>query len=326
MLTSTRGTTAKRICATLFGALLALSACSHSRPKARPHAAMPSPPSSSVSSRPVVSGWPGSANTGVPAGTVLSAYTGPMTITQCGTVISDKTINGDITIAVSNHTSSPSTPCVTIRDSLIHGTVNAGSTPGATGPLVMTSVEVAAPTTSIQSSVVGTNYYLWQVNVHGGARGAIQCAGNCAIHDSWTHDFYLAGATHYDGIISNGTNGDPLLIDHNTIECNFYASAPGATGACSADIGLFGDFSAITNVTITNNLLVGTNYPSYCLYGGATPTKAYPTPHNVTVTGNTFQHGPTGKCASYGPVAAWAPGNGNTWTHNTWDHGRPVTP
>jgi len=249
-----------------------------------------------------------------------------MTITQCGTVISGRTITGDLTIAASNHTTSPNTPCVSIQSSLIHGTVDAGSTLGATGPLVMTDVEVAAPTTSDQSSVVGSNYYLWRVNVHGGAKGAIQCAGDCAIHDSWTHDFYLTGTSHYDGIGSNGTNNSPLVIDHNTIDCNFSATAPGATGGCSGDIGLFGDFSAISNVTITHNLFIGSTSPSYCLYAGTDPGKRYPTATNITITGNTFQRGPTGKCGYYGPVAKWAPGNGNTWTNNTYDDGTPITP
>jgi hypothetical protein len=244
-----------------------------------------------------------------------------LTIRNCGVVISGQTINGDLSIAAGNHTTSASTPCVTIRDSLIHGTVSING-----GPLVMTSVEVDAPTTSDQSSVVGSNFYLWQVNVHGGAKGAIQCSGYCAVHDSWVHDFYLAGASHYDGFGSNGTGGAPFVIDHNTIACDFYASAAGATGGCSGDIGLFGDFATISNVTITNNLLVGSRSPSYCLYAGTDPGKAYPTASNVTITGNTFQRGPTGKCGYYGPVAKWAPGNGNTWNNNTWDDGTPLNP
>ncbi len=44
----------------------------------------------------------------MPAGVALTAYTGPMTVTQAGAVIDAKTITGSITIAAPNVTISRS--------------------------------------------------------------------------------------------------------------------------------------------------------------------------------------------------------------------------
>jgi hypothetical protein len=197
----------------------------------------------------------------------------------------------------------------------------------------MTDDEINAPNDSEMQAVFATNYYLWRVNVHGGANGGIDCAGYCAIHDSWTHDFYDAGSTHYDGIISNGTGGHPMVVDHNTIGCGFYAAAPGADGGCSADLGLFGDFSPISHVTVSNNLFVasstgvGGTGPSFCAYAGTEEQKDYPNADHVVFTGNTFERGSaTGKCGQYGPITDFSSGRDNRWSHNVWTNGRPVTP
>jgi hypothetical protein len=256
-----------------------------------------------------------------------------MTVTNCGTVIDAKLITGDLEIDAGNKTTSASTPCVTIKDSLVRGVVSTGVNPGQTGPLVMTDVEVNAPTDSTVQAIGATNFYLERVNVHGGANGGIECYGYCSISDSWIHDFYDAGQTHYDGIISNGNNGFPLVVRHNTVQCNFYAAAKNADGGCSADIGLFGDFAPIRNVTITANLFVAASAaqisgdlgPAYCFYGGDVSSKKYPVSSNVIVTGNTFQRGPGGKCGQFGAMADTTASSGNVWSHNVWDDGTELT-
>ena len=45
---------------------------------------------------PALFGMPDATTAGVPAGTTLTAYTGPMTITTPGTVIEGKIINGTL--------------------------------------------------------------------------------------------------------------------------------------------------------------------------------------------------------------------------------------
>lgn len=287
------------------------------------------PPSSSSSGgapEPVISGaFPSAATTGVPAGVALTSYTGPMTISSC-TVISGKLITGNMTINATNGTASGSTPCVTIENSKLVGTISTGPQPGHNGPLVLSHVEVAPPQNSIQQGVIGTNFYLYNVNLHGGANGGVDCSGACGIYNSWIHDFYLAGATHYDGIISNGLyDNAPLVIEHNSIDCNFYATAGGASGGCSGDVGLYGDFAPTSNVTINDNLFLAATAQAYCLYGGEEPSKAFSTDTGVVVTNNTFQRGTNGKCGSFGPVAHFG-GAGNTWSNNVWDNGGAVTP
>lgn len=292
-----------------------------------------SPSSTSTTPTPTPSGFPSAATTGVPDGVTLTAYTGPLTITKCGVVISNATINGSISVAVGNGTHSASTPCVTITNSKINGVVGTASSTGADGPLVLNHVEVSAPTNSNVQAVALSNFYLDSVNVHGGANGGVECYGYCSISNSWIHDFYNAGSTHYDGIISNGTSGNPLVIDHNTVGCNFYASASGANGGCSADLGLFGDFGTISNVTVSNNLFLASPTSSipgstsaFCMYGGDESSKKFPTSSNVVVTGNTFQRGPNKKCGLFGAIADMTISNGNAWSSNVWDDGTVLQP
>ena len=47
---------------------------------------------------PALFGMPDATTAGVPAGTTLTAYTGPMTITTPGTVIEGKIINGTLKV------------------------------------------------------------------------------------------------------------------------------------------------------------------------------------------------------------------------------------
>src|SRR6266699_3118051 len=58
----------------------------------------------------IPTGFPTADSTGVPSGTTLTAYTGPMTITTDGTVIENKIINGGLDITGAN---------VTIRNCII---------------------------------------------------------------------------------------------------------------------------------------------------------------------------------------------------------------
>jgi hypothetical protein len=289
--------------------------------------------------------WPGPNNTGVPAGTALRKVPqdissgigwswksdGYVQVTRCNAMLNSLEVNGDVVITVGNGTHSAATPCVTIKNSKING-VAQDDGDGQYGPLVMSNVEVSAPYSTDQSTVLSSNYFLYHVNIHGGARGAIQCSGYCEVHDSWVHDFYLGGNAHYDGIGSNGTGGETMLIDHNSISCSFYNSNPSAVSAgagCSADLGLFGDFDAVSNVTVNKNLFVSADVDllPYCFDTNANqPGKAYPTADHLVVKSNVFERGSSGKCGQYGPVDEWQGGNGNVWSDNRWDNGRVLSP
>ena len=88
--------------------------------------------------------FPSAANTGVPTGKVLTAYSGPSVITTCGTVIDSKIVTGLLTIKVGNGTHSSATPCVTIKNSLIRGMINDGYAAQNYGPLLLTDDELDA--------------------------------------------------------------------------------------------------------------------------------------------------------------------------------------
>lgn len=285
-------------------------------------------PTTTTTQAPPPSGFPGPSNTGVRPGTVLTTYTGPTTITTCGTVIDSKVINSGIDVRVGNGTHSAATPCVTIRNSKINGTVDSGFSSQGFGPLVMTDVEVNAgnvPTSG--ATIVESNYYLTRVNVHGGGHGALQCDGYCTISDTWTHDFFFVAKVHYDGFESSGNGGRAIVLNHNRLDCQFTnPAAEDGIGGCSGDVGLFGDFATISNFTVTNNLFPSdNNSASYCVYpNGSQPGKPYPTGTNETWTGNTFERGPNRKCGQYGPVANWRNGPGMVWSGNVWDDGTPL--
>lgn len=252
----------------------------------------------------VTTGFPNNCTTGVPAGTTLTSYTGSMTIAS-GTIDS-KIINGDVTV----------TGTVTIQNSKINGSVT-----NTSGHLTLTDDEIIGNNSDETNSLVfGPNITARRINVHDG-KANFQCQdGGCFIYDSYFHDPYLIQAYHYDVIGSNGVDG--FTIDHNTLQCKFSGSAPGATGGCSADLGFFGDFAPITNVTVNNDLFMASDDPGYCVITNASkPGKAYPTGSNLIWTNNTFQKGSNGKCGQYGPVDNWADGNGNIWSGNKWDDG-----
>jgi hypothetical protein len=265
--------------------------------------------------------WPGPANTGVPAGTTLTAYTGPCTITTAGTVVDAKTINCDLDIRAAN---------ITISRSLVHGTVTNFNGPGATLTVTDTEIDGGAGT----GHAIGNQYITTRrINVHGRA-ASFSCAFYCDVADSWLHGQYMAagGGAHLDGVLSNGgmDNGADShnRFVHNTIACD----NPGdSSGGCSGDVGLFGDFAPLNGYLFDRNLFVSTRASnvdslSYCFYGGANDAKPFHAT-SLVVTGNVWQRGDNGLCGHHGPVADYeAREPTNVWSGNTWDDGTPLQP
>jgi hypothetical protein len=275
---------------------------------------------------PVPGAFPSTANTGVPKGTRLTNYTGPMTIRSCGVVIDSKIINGDLTILAGNGTRSYATPCVTIRKSLIKGTVDdkwadfvCGTKVGC-GPVVMIDNEVAIPRAADVAAVSDSNIFMWRNYVHG-ARSGVQCDGFCEIRQSYLVADHEYRSAHMDAFISNGNYGHKMVLFHNSFLCQ-PVNGPVPNGAgCAADVGLFGDFSAISNMTVTNNLFKATHAAGYCAYTGAGLSgKPYPNGTNLVWKDNVFQRGDNGKCGFGGAVRDWKANSGNVWCNNTWDN------
>ncbi|WP_438354499.1 DUF4082 domain-containing protein [Microbacterium sp. CJ88] len=285
--------------------------------------------------------WPGPQNTGYPQGlpgdtrqpVTLTPYTGPTTIRSCGVVIDSKLVNTTLIIEAGNGSTSPSTPCVTIKNSLVKGVIFAEKT--SYGPVVVTDTEVSPTDLPWWENIGRSNVFVTRVNSNGG-EGVVKCDSNCAVVDSWIHGMRLGGQYHYNAIGGNGTDG--FKIEHNYASCGDWSviENPGGDAGCSAVIGFYGDYAPASNITINRNFLASTfdTSPSgiwrqagYCLNPGYYPGKPYGTTNNMIVTDNVFARGGSGKCGVYGPTNSLnkkGASNGNVWQGNRYSDGTPI--
>lgn len=129
------------------------------------------------------------------------------------------------------------------------------------------------------------------------------------IENNYMAQHGMTTGDHINGVTTNGDD-QPLLIQHNTILNNYIQTDA---------IGLFQDFSDVSNVTINNNFLAGGGYTIYGGTGSHGPTSG------IVITGNTistmyYPHG-----GYYGPATAYNPaGTGNTWSGNTYTNGQTI--
>jgi hypothetical protein len=260
---------------------------------------------------------PSAHNTGVPAGTRLTAYRGPCTITAAGTVIDAKTVNCDLDIRAAR---------VTIRRSKINGAVVLDTDVAGANrwSYTLADSEVDAGLREHPAVSYG-NMSVLRSNVYGGIT-SVQCgekAVSCTVEDSWLHGQRIPADAdwHLGGFLSNG--GHNIRIRHNSIVCDTPANPLGE--GCTGDLNLLGDFAAISDVVVEHNFLGANTGSSFCLYGGDAASKPYPHADHVIIRNNVFQRGTNGKCAAYGPVSSFnVRGPGNAWIGNTWQGGGTV--
>lgn len=285
----------------------------------------------------IVATWPTPATTGVPAGTALADTPGT-TIRSCG-VYDAKHFTGDVTILASNGTHSESTPCVTLKRTRVSGIIDdkwsSYSCAGfqGCGPVLLLDSEVANPRTADVAAVSDSNIFMRRSYVHG-ARSGVQCDGNCYLFDNVLVADRESGTAHMDGFITNGNYGAPMVVDHNSILCDSTLgdSVPNGAG-CAADAGLFGDFSDVSQLTFTNNLIRSTTSAYFCFDTPYLSGKPHPNGGSNRITGNRWESGSSGKCGGAGPVNGGEGAitkNGNLWCDNVWldgaNAGKPVLP
>lgn len=263
---------------------------------------------------PAPTGWPGTSNTGVPAGTVLTKYRGPCTITIAMTITNVDALGcGQLIIATKN---------VTITKSLLPRVESTYGDGDSSVTLADSTVRAGAFS---DGAIWGYNITAARVNVSGGQH-SFHCNDNCTLTDSWLHDQYNPAGLgyHNNAFISNG--GSNMVIRHNTLHCTAILNS--TNGGCTADVSLFGDFDPITNVTVENNLLKANNSSiSYCAYGGYSPAKAYPIATGIRFINNVFERGANRKCGVYGPVTSFqSSATGNYWSGNKFDDGVVINP
>lgn len=246
---------------------------------------------------PSTGGWPDATNTGVPAGTTLTAYTGPLTITTAGTVIDRRKITGCVVIKANN---------VTIKNSLLQTNgcfFNVLSDNGNTG-LLLQDVEIDGQgNTTGDSAVNGGGYTCLRCDIHGTSDG-FKAGTGVIIQDSWIHDLAQGPGGHNDGVQSLGTTS--LKIIHNSIVVQ--------DGATSAVILSTGSASAMKNVEIRGNLLGG---GAFTVYGGyAAGQDVRSRVDNISITDNRFTTAVFPRSGAYGPLTSADPPvvlSGNLW-------------
>lgn len=229
-------------------------------------------------------GWPDANNTGVPAGVLLTTYTGPCTITTANTVIDSKTVNCTLSIRAAN---------VTIRNSRINGGIEngTGAQPGRSFTVTDTDIFTGTNTTGIAESY----YTALRVDISGGNRGA-NCFTDCTVRDSYIHGNRVTGDIHASGLRA----GMNTTYVHNYLQCT-------VGGNCSADLTGYPDFSITTNWTITGNFFGAVTDAQWCAYDGAVGGKPYSNdPNNATnirFVDNVFARGGSRKCGQSSPVS-----------------------
>jgi hypothetical protein len=226
----------------------------------------------SVGSSP--SGFPDASSTGVPAGTALSAYAGPSTISVPGTVVDGRTL-GCVRVTA---------PGVLIRRSKISCAggyaVYSGDGDYAGAPLVIEDSEIDCKNSG-GTALGEANFTVRRVNIHGCENGG-DINQSVVIEDSYIHDLYNGASAHTDGLqfASGHVEGGTIVagslnvtIRHNTI---FGMGADGSFGTSAIISNRGGD----TNVLIEHNLLAGGAVAIYCEQGA--------TGSNYRVLGNAF--------------------------------------
>ena len=211
-------------------------------------------------------GFPREDNTGVPAGTTLTAYTGPTTIRTPNTVIDGKTM-GCIVVEA---------PGVVIRNSKIvcpNSIAVLLDDPYLSESDTRMLIEDAEVDCQNQGGggVGNSDFVLRRVNIHGCENG-VGANQNVLIEDSYIHDMYNSAEAHTDGVQfgSGHWNGSSyvccarnITIRHNTIY------GMGADGSFGTSAIITNNPGTDENILIENNLLAGGAYALYCNSPGA---------------------------------------------------------
>lgn len=263
--------------------------------------------------------FPNESNTGIPAGTTLTNYTGPCTITS-NTTIDSKNITCSLYI---------NSGSVTIRNSKI----TAGNIWIYGGSLMFTDNEVDFGNNPNDEGLKGNNFTVLRSNLYGGKR-QIWCNNACLIEDSYLHDQLMdpGGETHESAArVEQNTT-----LRHNTLWCNATPVPPDA--GCSANQTGYADFAPIHSNTMERNLYMATT-GGYCSYGGATNANYSSNPTNATnihSIDNVFQRGTSPNdrdtipltdkrrytCGYYGVTTGYNSSKaGFQFTGNRWDDG-----
>ena len=212
-----------------------------------PSAPAPTTPTSSAPSNPTGAAPTTHPASGVPAGTSLQA-SGSISVTQPGTVIDGKNVNGVIRISADN---------VTIRNTRVtSGDWTVIKIDNGVKGVTIDHVEVDGRGYSGSPGSVGIfgPATVTHTDVHSVENGIIPMSGS-VIRDSWIHTLEASGSDpHYDGFQLDGGQGN-ILIENNTVDL----TNQNRTSTVMID----NDFGSVTDVTVNANRLLGGSFTVY---------------------------------------------------------------
>lgn len=239
---------------------------------------------------PASCGYPEATNTGVPAGTNLTTYSGTLKALQAGATYSGLDIRGCVDIRAAN---------VTIQNSRITCSRVSATVKVYSGNVTIQDTEINGGGGA--GNCVGSNdFTLIRVNIHNCLDG-VRANGRVVIRDSFIHSLKRVAGGHHDTIQT--TQGANITIEHNTLFPFTNGDPMNAAYIAGEDQG------PISNVTLRDNLMNGGNYTLYFAAGI----------DGATVTGNVF-----GRNFRYGPVSGNRQAVGPTNVY--FDTGEPVVP
>ena len=204
------------------------------------------PPSTATSYSPLVVGSPDNSNTGVPAGTTLTA-SDSLSIDTPGALVEGMDVAGTVSINASN---------VTFRRSRVTGSafsiirVKDGVTGVRIEDVIINGQGLSG--TSNSMGVMGPATVL-RADISGVENGVVPSSGSL-IQDSWIHNLAAPGEPHIDGIQMDGGLSN-IRVLHNTIDMSEWDQ--------TAAVMIDNFFGPISNIQVDRNRLLGGGYTVY---------------------------------------------------------------
>ncbi len=232
--------------------------------------------------------FPDATNTGVPAGTSLSAYGGAMNITVDNTVIDSKIITGATALTINANN-------VIVRKSQITVATIGLLVNIQTGSLLIEDCELSC--SGSQGTCIGpANFTMRRCDLSSAENGvdvSTAATVNVTMEDNYIHNLISGGGAHTDGIqLGQGSSGISIL--HNTV-----LDVPGGN---SCIIMWDGANPQGDNILIEHNRFVGVG--NYTIYTPRTPPLT-----NVKVINNRLGAGASGYNGGDGTILTDRSGN-----------------
>jgi len=184
-------------------------------------------------------GFPDESTTGVADGVALERYAGPMRITQDGTVIENKVIEGTLKVIARN---------VIVRNSRINYGGWWGVDADGAENITVEDCDIVGPGYNGDSNaaILGSGNFM-RNNISRSENGIVLQNGASIVQGNFIHDLEDGSIDpHYDGISVQGGQND-VLIEGNTV-----------VARDTSDIFIKNDFGPIANIKVNGNYLAGT--------------------------------------------------------------------